>query len=115
MSAFNVALLQMTPCGEQDANLAKGESFCRRARDAGADLALFPEMWNVGHTFFDRAEPGARERWQARAVGTDDPFVKHFRALAAELRMAVALTYLERWPAAPRNSVSVIDRRGEVL
>ena len=115
MPTFNVALLQMTPCGDREASLAKGEEFCRRARDAGADLALFPEMWNVGHAFFDRAEPGARERWAARAVGPDDPFVRHFRALAAELRIAVALTYLERWPTAPRNSVSVIDRRGRVL
>src|ERR1041384_2849195 len=110
MSTFNVALLQMTPCGDAAAALEKGEEFCRRARDAGADLALFPEMWSVGHTFFDPSEPGGRERWAARAVGTEDPFVRHFRALAAELRIAVALTYLERWPEAPRNSVSVIDR-----
>ena len=116
MCPLNVALLQMTPCGDDpEANLSKGEAFCRRARDAGADLALFPEMWNVGYTFFDPAEPGARERWQARAVGADDPFVKHLRALAAELGMAIALTHLERWPGAPRNSVSLIDRRGEVL
>ncbi|HEX3558043.1 MAG TPA: carbon-nitrogen hydrolase family protein [Pyrinomonadaceae bacterium] len=115
MSPLNVALLQMTPCGDdEDANLSKGEAFCRRARAAGADIALFPEMWNVGHTFFDPAEPGGRERWQARAVGPEDQFVRHFRALAAELNMAIALTYLERWPVAPRNSVSLIDRRGEV-
>jgi len=115
MRPLNVALLQMTPCGDDpEANLSKGEAFCRRARDAGADIALFPEMWSVGCTFFDRAEPGARERWQSQAVGPDDPFVKHFRGLAAELNMAIALTYLERWPGAPRNSVSLIDRRGEV-
>jgi predicted amidohydrolase len=29
--------------------------------------------------------------------------------------MASALTYLERWPGAPRNSVSLIDRRGEIV
>jgi predicted amidohydrolase len=29
--------------------------------------------------------------------------------------MAVALTYLERWPGSPRNSMSLIDRHGEVL
>ena len=28
--------------------------------------------------------------------------------------MAIALTYLERWPGAPRNTVSLIDRHGEV-
>ncbi len=30
--------------------------------------------------------------------------------------MAIALTYLERWPAgAPRNTVSLIGRRGEIV
>ncbi len=28
--------------------------------------------------------------------------------------MAIALTYLERWPGAPRNAVSVIDRLGNI-
>jgi hypothetical protein len=29
--------------------------------------------------------------------------------------MAIALTYLEQWPGAPRKSVSLIDRRDELL
>ena len=51
---ITIALLQMTACGDdQDANLAKGETFCRRAREMEADVALLPEMWNVGYTFYD--------------------------------------------------------------
>jgi len=116
MKTIRVALLQMTGCGlDRAASLAKGETFCRRARALGADIALFPEMWSTGMTFFDKTREGERERWQARAaIGRDDPFVTHFRRLAAELNMAIALTYLERWPGAPRNSVSLIDRRGEI-
>lgn len=116
MKTIRVALLQMTGCGlERAASLAKGETFCRRARALGADIALFPEMWSTGMTFFDATREGERERWQAhQAIGRDDPFVTHFRRLAAELNMAIALTYLERWPGAPRNSVSLIDRRGEI-
>lgn len=30
----------------------KGEEFCRRACTMGADIALFPEMWNIGYTSF---------------------------------------------------------------
>src|SRR3712207_2215175 len=109
---IKVALLQMTGCGHDiSANQVKGELFCRRARALGADIALFPEMWSVGMTFFDPKREGGRERWQAQAVGRDDPFITHFRHLAKELRMAIALTYLERWDGAPRNSVSLIDRR----
>jgi predicted amidohydrolase len=116
MKVLNIALLQMTPCGvDQEANRAKGEAFCRRAQALGADVALFPEMWNIGYSFFDPGEPQARARWQAQAVAPGDPFVTSFRALAQELQMAIALTYLERWPGAPRNSVSLIDRHGELV
>src|SRR3990172_11810814 len=80
----------------------------------GADIALFPEMWNIGHTPCPPDEEG-RNRWQAQAIGPDDGFIAHFKELAKELRMAIALTYLERWDGAPRNSVSIIDRHGEIL
>ena len=65
-------------------------------------------------TFFDAKREGERERWQAQAVGRDDPFITHFRELARELNMAIALTYLEKWDGAPRNSVSLIDRHGRI-
>ena len=135
MTVLNVALLQMTGAGtDQAANLAKGDTFCRRAAAMGADVALFPEMWNVGYTAKRPWEPenvwrapgrwpvGATlapvptvDRWYGLAIDATDPFVRHFRDLARELGMAIALTYLERWPGAPRNSVSLIDRRGEIV
>jgi len=116
MKMIKVALLQMTGCGtDKDSNQAKGEIFCRRARAMGADIALFPEMWNVGMTFYDPKREGKHERWQAQAISRDDLFIAHFRNLARELRMAIALTYLEKWDGAPRNSVSLIDRHGEIV
>jgi N-carbamoylputrescine amidase len=115
MGMIRVALLQMTGCGhDRAAGLAKGEEFCRRAHALGADIALFPEMWSIGMTFFDKRQAGAREQWQAQAIARDDQYITHFRQLARELHMAIALTYLERWSGAPRNSVSLIDRHGEI-
>ncbi len=113
MHTFRVALLQMLPCGtDPDANRARADEFCRRAAATGADIALFPEMWNIGYTFFDREQPGARERWTAQAIDQSDIFFTHFQRLAQELSMAVAVTYLERWDGRPRNVVSIIDRHG---
>lgn len=79
-----VALLQMTAsAADQAANIVKGDAFCRRARESGADLALFPEMWNIGYTRYagcpdDLRKMGAetpeqqqaRAAWQARAIST---------------------------------------------
>jgi predicted amidohydrolase len=115
MTMLTVALLQMTARGDdQAANQAKGEEFCRRAREMGADIALFPEMWNIGYSPCP-AEGKGRRKWRAQAIGPQDSFVTHFRELARELEMAIALTYLERSPGAPRDSVSLIDRRGEII
>jgi predicted amidohydrolase len=61
VGALRIALLQMTADGtDQHANLHKGPAFCRRAKALGADIALFPEMWNIGYTRYDASVPGAR-------------------------------------------------------
>ncbi len=137
MPSLTVALLQMVAHGnDRAANQTKGEAFCRRAHALGADIALFPEMWSAGYTSAvppdpanvwrapgrwaaaaspPPAPPGAPDPWSGLAIGRDDPFVLHFRRLAKELNLAIALTYLERWDGPPRNTVSLIDRHGEIV
>jgi N-carbamoylputrescine amidase len=114
MTALRVALLQVASHGlDQEANLAAGLAACREARELGADIALFPEMWNVGYSTAEMKADG--RAWNDFAVERDGPFVARFRELARELDMAIAITYLQRWDTLPRNAVSIIDRRGEVL
>ncbi|MDQ3765837.1 MAG: carbon-nitrogen hydrolase family protein [Actinomycetota bacterium] len=113
--ALRIALLQLVAHGTDiEANLRKGERACRRAAAMDADIALFPEMWSIGYTSCP-VEAAKREEWQGRETARDGAFVTHFRRLAQELNMAIALTYLERWPGSPRNSVSVIDRSGNTV
>jgi predicted amidohydrolase len=81
----------------------------------GADVALFPEMWNIGYAGYDAARPGAREAWALQAIDREGEFVTHIRSLARGLGMAVVLTYLERTEGLPRNSASLIDRHGEIV
>ncbi len=83
MKPFRVALLQITAVGDdQDANLAKGEEFCRKAKALDADLALFPEMWNIGYSAAPKDEDGRRS-WGRQALSLDGLFVQHFTSLAA--------------------------------
>jgi predicted amidohydrolase len=114
MSMLRIALLQMAPSGDDiEANRAKGDAFCRRACAEGADIALFPEMWSVGYMWPNADDEAGVERWRGLAVSSDSPFVEHFRALAMELEMAIGITYLEDRSDGPRNTLSLIDRRGE--
>jgi predicted amidohydrolase len=80
----------------------------------GADIALFPEMWNIGYQFFDASDPKSRDNWKAQAISAESDFIRHFRRLARELNIAIAITYLQQWEKAPRNSVSLIDRHGDI-
>ena len=115
MTEIAVALLQMSANGtDQSSNLAKGVRFCRQAAKLGADIALFPEMWNIGYTSFDHEDPDSLQEWQNLAIDRDSDFVMIHQELAAELNMAIALTYLENWTGHPRNVVSLIDRRGVI-
>jgi predicted amidohydrolase len=116
MPDFVVALLQMAANGnDQSANLKKADSFCRQAAEQGADIALMPELWNIGYTRFDAEKKSAKDEWQAQAISRDSDYVNHFRKLASELEMAIGCTYLEQWDGPPRNSISIIDHRGQML
>ena len=112
MDSIRIALLQMASCGiKQNENQEKGEIYCRRASEMRADIVLFPEMWNVGYSLKQLEQ---RNLWSEKAINYQDEFVIHFQKLARELQMAIVLTYLEKWDGAPRNSLSIIDRHGNI-
>ena len=108
MGILNLALLQIAPRDTVQGNLEKGVEYCRRARELGADIALFPEMWSNGYRIYGRPVP----EWTAEAIPADGPFAETFRALAAQLGMAIGVTLLERWAGGPRNSLILFDRFG---
>ena len=107
MKSLKVALLQIMPGATMEENLAKGQAYCRRAKEMGADIALFPEMWSNGY-----AIPEDMDALRASATPADGAFVHAFGALAKELDMAIAITFLERFEPLPRNTVCIFDRFG---
>lgn len=106
---LKIALLQIAPCGSLEGNLNKGMEYCRRAKEAGAEIALFPEMWSNGYDIYNRPV----EAWTKEAIRIDSDFVKAFASLAKELRMAIGLTLLEETAGGPRNTLVLFDRFGE--
>lgn len=107
MSYIRVALLQIMPTGSIDGNREKGLDYCRLAKRMGADIALFPEMWNCGYQI-----PEDIDRLRALAIDKNGGFVAEYKKLAKELNMAIGITFLEKWEPLPRNSVCLIDRFG---
>ena len=107
---ISIAFLQLLPGRDPEEQLAIGRRACREAREQGADIALFPEMWSTGYRI-----PQDPEALAALAVGRDSPFVRAFGTLAAELGMAVGITYLEKNSPRPLNALSVFDRFGREI
>ena len=107
---MKIALLQILPTGSLNGNREKGVEACRKAKVLGADIALFPEMWSNGYDI-----PEDAEALQRAAVPAGGEFVSGFGKLAAELNMAIAITFLEKTEKRPRNAVSLFDRHGRRL
>ena len=110
MDKLKIALLQLLPGKTQEENLEKGLAACKKARELGADIALFPEIWNTGYNI-----PQDINILKSMAISKDSGFVQAFSAAAKQLDMAVAITYLESFDPLPRNTVTVFDRQGEEI
>lgn len=109
ISKLKIALLQIAPCKTLEENLEKGIVCCRKAKERGADIALFPEMWSNGYNIYGRHF----DEWKAEAISVDSDFINTFGETAKELDMAVGITLLEKYENAPRNSLVLFDRFGK--
>ena len=107
---LKIALLQLLPGKTLDENLSIGKKACVEAKEKGADVALFPEMWSDGYYL-----PQDEEELRKLAIDKDSSFVNEFRDLAAELQMAIGITFLETNEPRPLNSVVFFDRTGKEI
>lgn len=80
---LKIALLQIAPAGTAEENLQKGTEYCRKAKQQGADIALFPEMWSAGYCI-----PEDIERLKSTAVSAEGIFI-------AELEVDMLRRYRE--------------------
>ena len=109
MKVLKIALLQLAPGRTLNENAEKGTAYCKKAKEMGADIALFPEMWSNGYRIAGRPA----DEWKAEAIPADSGFVNLFGALARELDMAIGITFLEKYEGNPRNSLALFDRFGK--
>jgi len=104
---LKVALLQLMPEDTLEGNLQKGLKYCRKSKEMGADIALFPEMWSVGYNI-----PSDINELKDSAVSADSIFVNSFGKIAKDLNMAIGITFLEKYDPLPKNTLCIFDRFG---
>lgn len=107
---LRIALLQLLPGDTLEKQLETGIKACKRAKEMGADIALFPEMWSCGYDI-----PQDAEKLSGMAISSSSDFVQAFRKLASELKMAIGITYLEKHDPKPLNSVMFFDMEGKEI
>ena len=110
MSKIKIALLQLMPGNSLVENMHIGIAACRKAKNIGADIALFPEMWSIGYEI-----PESVNELKSKAISKNDTFIRSFSDLAKELQMAIGITFLEKYEPLPRNSICLFDRFGKEL
>ena len=120
---FNIALLQLIPTNSIESNMLKGIEYCRKAKEMGADIAVFPEMWSTGYEMLfegdlkdqDNIPKEKIDKWNSKAIENDNGFIIQYINLAKELEMAIAITYLEKTEQKPKNTVIIIDKSGNII
>ncbi|MBS7239829.1 MAG: carbon-nitrogen hydrolase family protein [Acetatifactor sp.] len=110
MMELSIAFLQLLPEGSLQENLNKGVAACREAKERGADIALFPEMWSTGYRF-----PHDMKALHELAISEESTFIRRFSETAAKLDMAIAITFLEEHKPKPRDTVCLFDRHGKLV
>ncbi|MCL1789586.1 MAG: hypothetical protein FWG33_04435, partial [Oscillospiraceae bacterium] len=90
---MKVAMLQMIPTDDEKANRDKGVAFCKEAKNKGADLAVFPELFNVDYEKLligynadnSKGKKETLKLMQEKAVDLDSDFIQTFKKLSKEL------------------------------
>ena len=92
--------------GDVEANLEKMRDFAARAKGAGAELIVFPEMADIGYSM---------PVIQRHATTWEEGAVPELRHLASELSIGIISGVSEREGAAIYNSQVFIDASGDVV
>ena len=122
---IKIALVQSNKIQDSvNDTLLKGLEFCKTAKEMGADIVVFPEMWNIGYMPpFENAwdypdEKGHEkeiEHWKSLAIDNDSQYINEFCKCAKELGIAILITYLKKEKDKPFNSSALIDINGNIV
>ncbi|WP_329571917.1 carbon-nitrogen hydrolase family protein [Kitasatospora sp. NBC_01266] len=112
---MRLALVQAPAApGDPQENLRRGLALCEDAKADGADLVVFPELWQTGYAPCPTDAAG-EQRWRDLATSVHAPWLGAFREAARSLGLAVVTTYMEAHGTGLSNAAAVIDAAGRVV
>lgn len=105
---ITIAFLQLLPKNTLAEQFEIGKNALIQAKEMGADIALFPEMWSDGYYL-----PQDEYELRSLSITEHSDFVRGFGELAEKLHLAVGITFLEKHEPKPLNSMILFDRFGK--
>lgn len=111
MRKVKVAATQMSCTNQIEENIVKAERFVREAAAQGAQIILLQELFET--LYFCQKE--LEDNYEYATEVENNKAVKHFQAVAKELKVVLPISFYERKNNARYNSIAIIDADGEVL
>lgn len=106
-----VAALQTAFCEDKETNVSRVTELVREAASKKAQIILPSELFE-GH-YFCREERDKYFEWAHPVAG--HPTIVHFQKLAAELSVAIPVSFFEKAGQAYYNSIAIVDADGSLL
>jgi omega-amidase len=103
---MKIAVAQIScSLGDPETNLSKVREFSRRAKDAGAELIVFPEMTDTGYSM---------EVIREHANDWNKGFVPKLQEVSRKLSIAIVAGVSERDASSIYNSQVLVDSHGNI-
>jgi len=96
---------------DRQANIANADRLVREAAAKGAQIILIQELFETPY-FCQKPNP---QYLQLATPVEQNPAIKHFQKLAAELQVVLPISFFELAGRARFNSIAIIDADGRLL
>lgn len=111
MRNLKTAAIQMACSRTVSENIAHADALVREAAQDGAKIILLPELFETKYFCQERNY----DYYKLASTVEENPAITHFRAVCAELKLVMPISFFERSGSTNFNSVAVIDADGSIL
>lgn len=116
MNKIKIALAQLNSKDNPEDNLSITKSALLRAKEGGADIVLFPELWTTSYSEYPEKESD-RDIWKNKSIWSGHELYDEYLDLAKEIGIAFVFTFLESNEERTEfyNTAEIINNKGESI